>query len=288
MFGSHSTEPVDEHGARLPEPPRTVGPEVSTFQEKEEAEREKEKEYPHSEGEGVRPSSAASSALGSTLVRKFGSLLVGRTEGGTMKRGNRSATSPRPSADIRSMEEEKDAYTKEREDDEKTAVDDKEDQKLEKPAPSLVKSASLNASQPVGTTHRRAATILDPQGRSRHERRSSTGAAFMGASASMGGGVTGGTVGRHRRPSTGYSTSSSKPQADRIFSKNPNEGELAEQKEEEEAQGREEHDHGDGGHLDTDDDRDDGNSTDREFKPVFLKGLFRYVIQGFSSSVGVN
>lgn len=260
MFGGHATEPVDEHGARLPEPPRTAGPEMSTFREKEDG--EKDKEYPHSEGEG-RPSSVSSTAFTtSTLVRKFGSLLGG---GGTVKRGSiRSGASPRPSADVRSMEDEAGG------EDEKATPTEKQLQLDEKP-----KSISMSVSQPVGTTHRRAATILDPQGRSsRHERRSSTGAPFMGQSASMGGGVTGGTLGRHRRPSTGYSTSSSKPLTDRIFTKNANENELAEHKEEEEAQGRDEHDD-DGGQTDTDEERDDGSSTDRDFKPVFLKGLFR-------------
>jgi serine/threonine protein kinase KIN1/2 len=69
------------------------------------------------------------------------------------------------------------------------------------PPPSLL---STSQSQPLSHMHRRAATILDPQGRAlRHERRSSTGGALLPS--------IGGTIGRHRRPSTGYGTSSGRP-----------------------------------------------------------------------------
>jgi hypothetical protein len=275
MFGSHSTEPVDEHGAiRVPEPPRTAGPEVSTFKEKEAlADKEKEKEhyeksYPHSEGERSTGGGASPFSSGATLVRKFGSLLVGRGDetrksSGTMKRGTIGgggmSASPRPSEDVRSIDNEK-------------SDGGAEEKEKEKENVKATKGISASASQPAGNMHRRAATILDPQGRaSRHERRSSTGAAFMGSSSSTGGTVSGGTIGRHRRPSTGYGNSS-KPLADRLFAKRENESEMAEKREEEEAQAQEDQEHELGNHTDTDDERD---GSDKDFKPVFLKGLFR-------------
>lgn len=279
MFGSHSTEPVDEHGAiRVPEPPKTAGPEVSTFKEKEGAEKEKEhyeKSYPHSEGERSSTTGMSTFSSGATLVRKFGSLLVGgrdetrKTSGGhgTVKRGTvlggtMPSSSPRPSEDVKSFDNEK---------------SDGGGEEKEKETVKATKGITASISQPAATMHRRAATILDPQGRtSRHERRSSTGAAFLGSSASTGGTVSGGTIGRHRRPSTGYGNSSSKPLAERLFSKKDNEGEMAEKREEEEAQGQEDQEHGElGNHGDTDEERDDGHATDKDFKPVFLKGLFR-------------
>ncbi|KAJ2936745.1 hypothetical protein H1R20_g348, partial [Candolleomyces eurysporus] len=274
MFGSHSTEPVDEHGAiRVPEPPKTAGPEVSTFKEKE-AEKEKEKEqyeksYPHSEGEKTTGGPSPFSS-GATLVRKFGSLLVGRGDetrksSGTIKRGavlgGAATSSPRPSEDVKSIDNEK---------------SDGAGEEKEKENVKATKAISASVSQPAGNMHRRAATILDPQGRaSRHERRSSTGAAIMGSSSSTGGSVSGGTIGRHRRPSTGFGNSSSKPLADRLFVKRDNETEMAEKREEEDAQAQDDQEHGElGHHTDTDEERDDGHATDKDFKPVFLKGLF--------------
>ncbi|KAF6752697.1 CAMK/CAMKL/Kin1 protein kinase [Ephemerocybe angulata] len=259
----HSGEPVDEHGARVVvEGPRTAGPELSTFREKEEMKGKERRERGGEETTGSTPFSS-----GATLVRKFGSLLVGRADesrrhaSGSVKRGTTmfggTTASPRPSTDVRSFDSER----------------EKGGEVAENGVVGA-KSVSASVSQPVGSAHRRAATILDPQGRAtRHERRSSTGAAFMGGSASMGGGVTGGTIGRHRRPSTGYGNSSSKP-ADRNFAKNGAENEMAEKREEEEAQAREEGEQTDGGQTDTDGEGDDGNATDKEFKPVFLKGLF--------------
>ena len=53
---------------------------------------------------------------------------------------------------------------------------------------------SHSQTQPL---HRRAATVLDPQGHAkRHERRSSTGGALLSS--------VGGMIGRHRRPSTSH------------------------------------------------------------------------------------
>ncbi|TFK20182.1 Pkinase-domain-containing protein [Coprinopsis marcescibilis] len=259
MFGSsNGGEGVSEHGAKvvIDAPPKSVPAEKTAFE---------------TEGEkSDREHAGSPLSSGATLVRKFGSLLVGRSAaeegghgsrksmvgsgaGGGGKRGTILSPSPRPSAETRSQDEERggDQFEKER------AVTDSET--IAKP-----KSIAMSVSQPVGNVHRRAATILDPQGRaSRHERRSSTSAAFgstTGPSAS-----SGGTIGRHRRPSTGYSSSSGKPLAERLFPPRRGENELSEQREAEEE--------GQGG-FDTEEDRDDGHATDKDFKPVFLKGLF--------------
>ena len=108
----------------------------------------------------------------------------------------------------------------------------------------------------MGSVHRRAATILDPSGRStRHERRSSTGAALLSG--------VGGTIGRHRRPSTGNSYNA-KPLGERLFGRTEEEDEQAVHEEPvaENGAGEEPKD-------------DELQGDDKEFKPVYLKGLFR-------------
>ncbi|KDQ22866.1 hypothetical protein PLEOSDRAFT_1069072 [Pleurotus ostreatus PC15] len=136
----------------------------------------------------ILPSSPLST--GATLVRKFGSMLVGRGDETRRHISDRRrgaipddlAPSPRPSADAA-----------------------------------------------MAGGHRRAATILDTQGRAtRHERRSSTGAALLNQN----------TLGRHRRPSTGYG-GGVRPIAEKLFTRHTDEPEA-----------------------------------DKDFKPVFLKGLF--------------
>ncbi|ESK83957.1 camk camkl kin1 protein kinase [Moniliophthora roreri MCA 2997] len=203
---------------------------------------------------------------GATLVRKFGSMLVGKGDerrhghhGG--KRGTilgGFSGSPRPSGDydFGSRREKRSGDTRATSLDEKGA--EKEGEKAEAP-----KAISHSQSQPLGTSsHRRAATILDPQGsRARHERRSSTGAALLQSS--------GGTIGRHRRPSTGYG--GSRPLAERLFSR------TEEEKEPDVTEIREdEHSAGVDGHEAITDHEEDEESKygDKEFKPVYLKGLF--------------
>ena len=111
-------------------------------------------------------------------------------------------------------------------------------------------------SQPIG--HRRAATILDPQSRAtRHERRSSTGAALF----------SGGTIGRHRRPSTGFSSSSGR--AFGPFGRTDEEDENAEQDESQVATPT---------INGVDQTQSEPQTEEVNFKPVFLKGLFRHVL----------
>ena len=253
--GDHS---ADEQGVnRLPEPPKTAGPDTSTFSEKTDENGEKHHEH------------ASPFSSGATLVRKFGSMLVGSRgeEGkkhGTLsgKRGTILAglsPSPRPS--------ETKSYTSDVE--EKTLPTPADDEKEPSSMVASPKPIASSASQPVGNVHRRAATILDPQGHvKRHERRSSTGAAFMGGS-------TGGTIGRHRRPSTGYG--SSRPLADRLFSKAGPEVDVREKKEEEDIVDDQRPDITVQDAEETFHEEDERHTSEKDFKPVFLKGLFRYL-----------
>ena len=137
---------------------------------------------------------------------------------------------------------------------------------------------SSSQSQPIGTSHRRAATILDPQGRStRHERRSSTGAALFSS--------VGGTIGRHRRPSTGFGSSQIRP-TDRFFGRTD---EVDENAAEEEVIpdsasvpiGGVNAGVGSGRAMGVEREGEQ-QGDEKEYKSVYLKGLFRYVVN-FSS-----
>jgi len=288
---------VDEEGVNsIPPAPKTAGPEITTFSTEKGEHMDGAERSPPTPHDHTSPFSS-----GATLVRKFGSLLVGgradEKRHGTVssKRGTILGVlgSSRPSVDSKPGLNGAGTTTT----DEKYALDGKDDESstpattttLPTPSesitptssPTATKGLSPNLSQPVGNVHRRAATILDPQGRSiRHERRSSTGAAIMGS-------VTGGTIGRHRRPSTGYSTN--RPLAERLFSRNdqhssPAQGEgVVEKREEEEGDG--EGDIGDEGLEETFREEDERHTSEKDFKPVFLKGLFRCVTFGFSSSM---
>jgi len=287
MFGGghHAT---DEHGKVIPEPPKTVGPDTSNFPISPVTD-EKDRLHDH-------PSAFSG---GATLVRKFGSMLVG---GGDSSRRHHvpakratilGGVIPTTRTTNGATDEEKIAP--------KTADKEKKDETTApnlrpsdhpqpqapppltttihttppSPTSSPVSSPSTprkSMMPPFATAHRRAATILDPQGRTiRHERRNSTSAALMGntASSSL---PSGGTVGRSRRPSTGYSTSG-RPLAERLFGPKTSEplsapvgGTESEQKEEDGESGAQS-----AGEV-TDRDEDDRNTV----KPVFLKGLFRY------------
>jgi hypothetical protein len=254
------------------EPPKTAGPELSAFAEKqqklaEQAVRDKdhEKENKDVDSSHTEKEHGPLSA-GATLVRKFGSMLVGRGEEsrrqhaqGTGKRG----TIPSEMTGLPRSSNVEEPVVQEKEEKEK----EKEEHRTG--AKSMVHSLS----QPLGSTHRRAATVLDPQGRSaRHERRSSTGAAFLPTAG-------GGTMGRHRRPSTGYS-GTSRPLADRLFSRTDEANDLSE-KREEEAAGEQRND-GNGDQTGSGDEEgfkeeDERHGHEKDFKPVFLKGLFRSV-----------
>ena len=208
---------------------------------------ERDREHAHS--------LASPLAAGATLVRKMQSLLVGNKPDDSRRHSPHKRTSglpalavsPRPSAD------EKPGATDEEE--EAVEGEDTTEGSAETPRPpSPSKGIVQSASQPVGNMHRRAATILDSQGRStRHERRSSTGGALLTA---------GGTIGRHRRPSMGFAG-----RAERLFARDAGDNELSEKREEEEDAGRPSADAPAGDHEES--------FNHESAKPVYLKGLFR-------------
>ncbi|KAI0922430.1 hypothetical protein AcV7_005966 [Taiwanofungus camphoratus] len=256
MFGHGGVEPVGEHGTLRTrsgqnplEPPRTAGPEFTSFAEQMESE--------HAEAED-EPRQPALVSAGATLVRKFGSLLVGgargdesRKSGGAAKRGSvLTSFSPRPSVEVEKVDEHG------------ALVNEKANPEVQRgDEPTPTNTVSQSQSQPIGTPHRRAATILDPAGRAlRHERRSSTGAALFNG---------GGTIGRHRRPSTGYSTDFRRPLADRLFGRTDEEDEAAEQDEPSTPNANA---NGNGGEQSPKGEEQLGD--EKEFKPVYMKGLF--------------
>ncbi|KAJ7074740.1 CAMK/CAMKL/Kin1 protein kinase [Mycena amicta] len=252
MFGGEKDR-LEEEG------PRTAAPDIGGFAERErerEKEAEKEREHDHA---------SMSLSGGATLVRKFGSLLVGSGRHGEDGRRTPSKRATILGGLTQSPRVSKDDGPREEQDIERETEGVPPTVIIAPPPPA--KSIAHSQSQPFGTVHRRAATVLDPGGRAaRHERRSSTGAAMLSALGSAGGG----TLGRHRRPSTGQG---GRPKADRLFAK-AEEERLQERPDEEAATdgedvggARDDHAHE---NLQSDDER----QTDREFKPVFLKGLF--------------
>ena len=310
MFRSGlAPEPVDEMGVMragaggdvnmgLGEPPRTAGPELTSFAEQlersqrerereHERERERERDQERRRDDG-REKDVPLSA-GATLVRKFGSLLgSGRdsTRYGTAKRTSVfSALSPRPSGETEKEREKEQAVSidsekasSERERPPQIQLPDSQQpspksltQSLSQPPTIAEVNEDTPTSTPVGTisqsqsapiagSHRRAATILDPQSRAaRHERRSSTGAALFSG---------GGTIGRHRRPSTGYGSSSARPFGDRLFGRTDEEDENADDESQAPTPT-----------INGVDEPQIEQNTEAEvaFKPVYLKGLFRHV-----------
>ncbi|EIN06534.1 Pkinase-domain-containing protein [Punctularia strigosozonata HHB-11173 SS5] len=251
LFGGQGI--VNEHGIvekEAPpyrEPPRTAGPETTSFGEKEASLTPKpshtaDEDYPQA------PMSA-----GATLVRKFGSLLVGNRDGSVRggTTGKRASIAVhRPSADPQMREKDEAAGSGRQpviDEDAEKVKKSYDEQRASHEKPLSPQRISTSQSQPVGTAHRRAATILDPASK-RHERRSSTSAAFL----------SGGTIGRHRRPSTGFSHGTARPNKEPF-------GRMEEEPEgmEEEAQ--------------PPTDTEAGALSEgeiKEAKPVFLKGLF--------------
>ena len=294
MFGGGSPGPtgVNEQGQLrvnvnnvngLDDRPRTAGPELSTFPERMEDEQAESASVTVDVPPEVVLSTASQPlSAGATFVRKFGSLLVG---GGSVRgAGDRTSKrtsilgsfgSPRPSTDI-----DRTVAEKEREGRHAASPPN---EKVELPSISAPTSpADADEATPVAEVsgevemhvtptggishsqtqplHRRAATILDPQSHAkRHERRSSTGGALLSS--------VGGTIGRHRRPSTAHgSVTGRAPQFEKPFVQTtevPEEGMSG--------QGRM------NGELTDGEDDLNANAADKDFKPLFLKGLFRYV-----------
>lgn len=275
------------------ERPMTAGPELTTFSERmeeEEAAAISDAPEPPPPEVLLSPATPPASA-GTTLVRKFGNLLVGggsirgpvdRTSKRTSILG--SFGSPRPSVDT-------DHTVLEKEKGKERHAASPPNEKTELPsistptspatgennAPVIADDSNVemhvsptggishSQSQPL---HRRAATILDPQGHAkRHERRSSTGGALLSS--------VGGTIGRHRRPSTSHGATGRGTQPERPF------GQTVEVPEEPASAGPSGRGHvngaGAGYELTDGEDESNANAADKDFKPLFLKGLFRYV-----------
>lgn len=257
LFGEK--EAVDEHGSLTNEikgPPHTAGPEMTTFTDKTQESR------PSNDG-------SLNAGAGATLARKFGSLLGGRGDGSGRHSVNKRATilgglSPRPSGESdsekkKSSEQPASGKTSPVLLSSEKAKEKEEETGRKTPTP---KSISHSQSQPLSTVHRRAATILDISGRNtRHERRSSTGGALLTLPG-------GGTIGRHRRPSTGYGTST-RPSGG-LFGKTQEVEEVMEV--EEGVEGANGNRNGKAENFGEEGER---HTSEKDFKPVFLKGLFR-------------
>ncbi|KAG1721894.1 Pkinase-domain-containing protein [Suillus lakei] len=222
---------VDEHGEE--QGPHSAGLE-GEFSEQDKVQSEEDRAHTH---EG--PLSA-----GATLVRRFGTLLVGK--GDDNKRSIGKRTTMLGGVPLRSSGDDGEKASE-------SSWKQGADADVRRSSIIAPQPITASQSQPLGNVHRRAATILDPQGRQiRHERRSSTGGALLPS--------IGGTIGRHRRPSTGYGTSSGRPTGLSGFGRTEKVEENVEQE-----------------GVDQDDgfkDEQSGHHSDKEFKPVHLKGLF--------------
>ncbi|KAJ7709205.1 hypothetical protein B0H14DRAFT_3525222 [Mycena olivaceomarginata] len=167
-------ERADEDEEEMVQVPRTAGPELGGFAERErqrEREREREKER-----EREREKEHGSLSGGATLHGAADAQQARDDPWGAVSARFHATTGIASSASGPLDEKEK-----EREKEKYVAV-------LMSPAPDVTiaappqaKSVAHSQSQPFGSVHRRAATVLDPAGRAaRHERRSSTGAAMLG------------------------------------------------------------------------------------------------------------
>ena len=269
MFGPTNTVQEERQAAGtgdrplIREPPKTAGPEITRFSEKmdlpptvdEFGEKTGNHEKPVDDKTlpavliGSPPVSA-----GSTLARKFGSLL-GKADEGRRSTSYSKRTSilgsltPRPSTDVDATKD-KTSMSEDR----KTSAEKENEGPGSTSSPMLTQSQS----QQLPSAHRRAHTVLDPHGRAgRHERRSSTGGSLL----------SGGTLGRHRRPSTGFSTVIRPFGAEKSFGKT------------EEVDEHTANDGGvDHGAITVKNGKaapDEEVQDDKEIKPIFLKGLFR-------------
>jgi serine/threonine protein kinase KIN1/2 len=279
---------MDEMGnVVVPEAPRTAGPELGSFAQQQPQQQQQQTVHPRQSSQAQRlpadkkEEDSHPTSRGATLEHKFGTLIRSvrgdseKRHGGASKRQSiLGGLVPRPSGETErggaatSINEKENVHVASSDagagDAEKDGAKEKArapSVESEKPAASIVSSQS----QPIGTPHRRAATILDSAGRAtRHERRSSTSAAIF----------SGGTIGRRRRPSTGATgVGPARGAVERMF-------------------GRTEETDEEGGETPTvertDDevmraagrgkDEDDGHQSEKEFKPIFAKGLFRWAL----------
>lgn len=269
MFGPPNTvreeQQVIDAGDQphIREPPKTAGPEITRFSEKmdlpptvdEFGEKVENTGKPVDDKTLTVPlSSSPPVSAGATLARKFGSLL-GKGEETRKPSAYNKRTSllgglaSRPSADADGMKEKASMN-----EDRKTSGEKENEGPGSTSSPMLTQSQS----QQLPSAHRRAHTVLDSHGRTgRHERRSSTGGSLL----------SGGTLGRHRRPSTGFSTVIRPFGVEKSFGKTE---EVDENTVNDEAavHGAAKAKHGKAA-------PDEEVHDDKEIKPIFLKGLFR-------------
>jgi serine/threonine protein kinase KIN1/2 len=265
----HVVSVVDEYGTLEPstdktllEQPKSTGIDNTALDEKLGSRQTGEEYGPELEKRPITPTSPLSP--GATLVRKFGTLLSGRGDESRRSGMHGKRTSilggftPRPSAEIEHEKEKVDMDEEKKQVLAGPVMENEKEQTVERtPVSSPVPVLSHSQSQHLPTAHRRATTIIDSQGRAnRHERRSSTGAQIIAA---------GGSIGRHRRPSTGIITHN-RPIVDKFFGRTD--------EEDENAMLDDNIDNKVNGHRKT---HEEVPQDDKDFKPLFLKGLFRSV-----------
>jgi hypothetical protein len=235
--------------------PRTAGPEQTTFDEKVEVEPRRSEQHVREEGR----TSPHSTSAPATTVRRITTLLGNRLSEDSRKtlgrRGSllRGAFSlPRHSVDVTSREGEKEGQPPIA----AVSTRPKSQDEISTPVEPATAPVSSSRSQPTNNLHRRAATIVDSQSReSKHVRRGSLGAGFA-----LG---FGGTLGRW--PRTANSAAK---------------GKSPEVKEDEEAEEKPGDSEGEGVLVNREETtveatEDDGSATERDSKPLYLKGLFR-------------
>jgi len=246
------------------EPPKTAGPEIARFSEKmdlppvvdEFGEKAEDTEGKAVDDRTLTPSVSSSPPVsaGATLARKFGNFLgkgdeTRRSTTYSKRTSILGGLPPRPSADGDGAKE-------------KTSLNEDRRPSAEKengdPGSTSSPMLTQSQSQQLPSAHRRAHTVLDPQGRAaRHERRSSTGGSLL----------SGGTLGRHRRPSTGFSNVTRPWGGEKLFGKT--------EEVDENTANDETMQHGAAKARNGKVAPDEEIHDDREIKPVFLKGLFR-------------
>ncbi|PVG02349.1 Pkinase-domain-containing protein [Serendipita vermifera] len=249
-------------GGKVSAAPKTAGPEQTTFDEKVEVEPRKSEHQPREREDGR--SSPTSNTAGSS-IRRITTLLGSRLSEDNRKtlgrRGSllRGAFLPRHSVDSPRDVEKKDMHTETN----ATARTKSEEDVLAPIEPVQSTPTTPTQTQPTANLHRRAHTIVDSQTREgKHTRRGSLGAGFALN-------AFGGTIGRRPRTAAGTPT---KAEGQPTTSLNANV--------EEEEEGKPAGSEGEGVLVDPEETRagaaaeDEGSATERDVKPLYLKGLF--------------
>lgn len=254
--------------------PRTAGPEQTSFDERVEDPPRRSEQVPRERDDGrVSPAATAPPASShsgkekegaGSSIRRITTMLGNRLSEDNKKtlgrRGSllRGAFLPRHSVDVAGRDgDERTQRGATRPRSQEDVMSDSEQARTMTDV-EQTRSAPFSAShsQPASNMHRRAQTIVDSQSReSKHIRRGSLGAGFALA-----------TIGR--RPKTAASSAA------------PTEGKVQEEDEARTVHAEEEEE---GVLVNGDETRagaaadDEGSATERDVKPLYLKGLFRYV-----------